>query len=329
MIIARAPHRIPLGGGGTDLPAYYSQHGGFLLAAGINKYVYVYVNHPAADDLIRVKYSDYEEVSTTAEIKHDLIRPTLDLLGIEKGIEIVTMSDIPSGTGMGSSGSFLVASLTALLESQRKRTPPQALAELACHIEMDLAGHPVGKQDQYMAAFGGLTKFEIALDGQAVVSPINIKAETSEELQSRLLLFYTGMTRSASAVLQEQTDAIENGRQSAVDGLHQTKELGRRILEALESDDIDGFGRMLDEHWRVKKQRASSVTDPAIDNWYKIAQAAGSTGGKIVGAGSGGFLLLYSPPEYKSQIRTAMKEAGLREMSFQFDFDGAKVLANV
>jgi D-glycero-alpha-D-manno-heptose-7-phosphate kinase len=161
------------------------------------------------------------------------------------------------------------------------------------------------------------------------VSPINIKAETSEELQSRLLLYYTGMTRSASAVLQEQTDAIENGRQSAVDGLHQTKELGRRILEALESDDIDGFGRMLDEHWRVKKQRASSVTDPAIDNWYKIAQAAGSTGGKIVGAGSGGFLLLYSPPEYKSQIRTAMKEAGLREMSFQFDFDGAKVLANV
>ena len=329
MIIARAPHRIPLGGGGTDLPAYYSKHGGFLLAAGINKYVYVYVNHPAADDLIRVKYSRYEEVSTTSEIQHDLIRPTFDLLGIEKGIEIVTMSDIPAGTGMGSSGSFLVASLTALLESQRKRTPPQELAELACHIEMDLAGHPVGKQDQYMAAFGGLTKLEIATDGKTKVSPINISVDTIEELQSRLTLYYTGITRSASKVLQEQTDAIENNHQPAIDGLHETKELGQKILEALETDDLDSFGRMLDEHWRVKKQRASSVTDPTIDKWYTIAQTAGVTGGKIVGAGSGGFLLLYSPPEYKSRIRIAMSETGLREMSFQFDFDGAKVLVNV
>lgn len=329
MIIARAPHRIPLGGGGTDLPGYYGQFGGSLLAAGINKYVYVYVNQPAADDLIRVKYSQYEEVSTTAEIKHDLIRPTLDLLGVEKGIEIVTMSDIPAGTGMGSSGSFLVASLTALLESQRKRTPPQELAELACHIEMDLAGHPVGKQDQYMAAFGGLTKMEISTDGQTVVSPIKIKPETSEELQSRLLLYYTGITRSASKVLQKQTDAIEVGQKTAVEGLHHTKELGQRILEALETDDIDGFGRMLDEHWQVKKRRASSVSDPAIDMWYQAAQGAGASGGKIVGAGSGGFLLLYSPQEKKAGVRAAMSEEGLREMSFQFDFDGAKVLANV
>lgn len=329
MIIARAPHRIPLGGGGTDLPSYYSEHGGFLLAAGINKYVYVYVNHPAADDLIRVKYSQYEEVASTAEIKHDLIRPTLDLLEIRNGIEIVTMSDIPAGTGMGSSGSFLVASLAALLESQRKRTPPQAIAELACHIEMDLAGHPVGKQDQYMAAFGGLTKIEIGTDGQTLVSPINLSAETSEELQSRLLLYYTGMTRSASEVLQKQADDLVVGNRIAVDGMHRTKELGHRILEALETDDIDGFGRMLDEHWQTKKERAASVTDPTIDKWYQVAIEAGALGGKIVGAGSGGFLLIYTPPERKSRVRSAMNGAGLREMSFQFDFDGAKVIANV
>jgi D-glycero-alpha-D-manno-heptose-7-phosphate kinase len=194
---------------------------------------------------------------------------------------------------------------------------------------MDLAGHPVGKQDQYMAAFGGLTKLEIATDGQTEVSAVNISASTTEELQSRLLLYYTGITRSASAVLKKQTDAVESQDESAVDGLHKTKELGRQILEALETDDLDGFGRMLDTHWRVKKQRASSVTDPDIDNWYSIAQAVGSTGGKIVGAGSGGFLLLYAPAGLKSKIRAAMSETGIREMPFQFDFEGAKVLANV
>ena len=329
MIIARAPHRIPLGGGGTDLPAYFSKHGGFILGAGINKYVYTFINHPAADDLIRVKYSQYEEVSSTSEIQHDLIRPTLDLLGIDSGIEIVSMSDIPAGTGMGSSGVFLVASLTALLESQRKRTPPQALAELAYHIEKDLAGHPVGKQDQYMAAFGGFTKLQIDTEGKTEVSPINISTDTVEELQSRLLLHYTGIIRSASEVLQKQTDAIENDQRIAVDGLHETKALGHQILEALETDDLDGFGELLNRHWKVKKQRASSVTDPDIDRWYDIAQAAGSTGGKIIGAGSGGFLLTYSPPEYNSRVRSAMTSVGLREVSFRFDFDGAKVLANV
>ena len=329
MIVARAPHRIPLGGGGTDLPSYYEHHGGFIISAGIDKYVYIYVNRPAADDLIRVKYSRYEEVNTPDEVEHDLVRPTLKLLGIKNGIEIVSMSDLPAGSGMGSSSAFIVSTLTGLLEMQRKRTPPQSLAELACKIEIDLAGHPVGKQDQYMAAFGGLTKLEISTTGKVQVSALDIAADVSEELQNRMLLYFTGTTRDANKILGQQSGELQREVRAAVDGLHRTKELGYKILEALEDGELDKFGSLLNQHWETKKARSDSVTTIDIDRWYGIALSAGAQGGKIVGAGEGGFLLLFTPSEAKRAVRIAMAEEGLREVSYRFDFDGAKVIANV
>jgi D-glycero-alpha-D-manno-heptose-7-phosphate kinase len=329
LIIARAPHRISLGGGGTDLPSYYERHGGLIIAAGIDKYVYIYVNQPAADDLIRVKYSRYEEVTSPQDVVHDLVRPTLQVLGINSGIEIVSMADIPAGSGMGSSGAFIVSTLTALLEMQRKRTPPHAIAELACHIEIDLAEHPVGKQDQYMAAFGGLTKLEISPTGKTEVTTLDISADVSEELQSRLLLYFTGKIRDANGILGEQSSELRSNMHMAVEGLHRTKELGYKIMDALESGDLEKFGSLLNEHWETKKQRSTSVTDSQIDRWYSCAMAAGAKGGKIIGAGNGGFLLLYAPPDAKLAVRNAMTEEGLREVTYRFEFDGAKVISNV
>ena len=329
MIIARAPHRIPLGGGGTDLPSYYEEFGGMVLSVGIDKYVYVYVNQPAADDLIRVKYSRYEEVTEPDDVVHDLVRPTLKLLGIDKKVEIVSMADVPTGTGLGSSSSFVVALLTALLELQRKRIPTQALAELACHVEIDLAGHPVGRQDQYMAAFGGLTKLVISPSGRTEVSALDISGPTAEELQNRLLLFFTGMSRSANQILGQQVDDTARGDRTVIESLHATKELGQRIEETLKAGNLDEFGLLMHEHWETKKRRSTTISDPRIDRWYAAAREAGVLGGKVVGAGGGGFLLLYSPPERKQQAREALAAEGLREMPYRFEFDGAKVIANL
>ena len=230
---------------------------------------------------------------------------------------------------MGSSGAFIVSTLTALLEMQRKRTPPHAIAELACHIEIDLAEHPVGKQDQYMAAFGGLTKLEISPTGKTEVTTLDISADVSEELKSRLLLYFTGKIRDANGILGEQSSELRSNMHMAVEGLHRTKELGYKIMDALESGDLEKFGSLLNEHWETKKQRSTSVTDSQIDRWYSCAMAAGAKGGKIIGAGNGGFLLLYAPPDAKLAVRNAMTEEGLREVTYRFEFDGAKVISNV
>jgi D-glycero-alpha-D-manno-heptose-7-phosphate kinase len=328
MILARAPMRISLGGGGTDLPSYYSRYGGFILSAAINKYVYIYVNRPSADDYIRVKYSRYEEVQRVDEIQHDLVRPALELLNVNGSIEIVSMADVPGGTGLGSSGTYLVALLTALFELKREKVPTQALAELACHIEMDLAGHPVGKHDHYLAAFGGITCLDIQRDGKVTVTPLDISITTTEELRNRVLLFFTGITRRSQDILQEQKRDTEAEDPVVVDSLHRTKELGYRIKEALEHCDLDRFGLLLDEHWQNKKRRSGKISDPRIDRWYEIAKENGALGGKIIGAGGGGFLMLYCPNETKVAVRRAMAAEGLREMPYDFDFEGAKVLVN-
>jgi D-glycero-alpha-D-manno-heptose-7-phosphate kinase len=328
MILARAPLRISLGGGGTDLPSYYARHGGFVLSAAIDKYVYIYVNRPAADDLLRIKYSRYEQVSSVDEIQHDLVRPSLRALKINGSLEIVSMADVPDGTGLGSSSSYLVALLTALYEFKRERVSTAELAELAVHIEMELAGHPVGKQDHYVACFGGITCLEIDTAGAVRVSPVQMSITDGEELRRNTLLFFTGLQRSSRQILQAQKDDTTRDDPVVVDSLHRTKELGYRIKETLERGDLDKFGQLLDEHWQNKKRRSAAISGAAIDRWYALARESGALGGKLIGAGGGGFLMLYCPGPGKAGVRRALAGEGLREMPFDFDFDGAKVLVN-
>ncbi|MBI4454603.1 MAG: galactokinase [Acidobacteria bacterium] len=328
MIVARAPLRISLGGGGTDLPSYYCQYGGFILSACINKYVYIYVNRPAADDLIRIKYSRYEQTESVDEIQHDLVRPALKLLNLRDTIEIVSMADVPDGTGLGSSGSYLVALLTALHELKREKIPTQALAEQAVHIEMDLAGHPVGKHDHYLAAFGGITCLDIQRDGKVTVNPLNISIATVEELRSRLLLFFTGITRRSHDILQNQKQDTQNQDSTVIDSLHKTKQLGFRVQEVLERGDLDRFGLLLDEHWHNKKRRSNKISGSRIDRWYDLARQSGALGGKVIGAGGGGFLMVYCPNGTKAAVRQTLVGEGLREVPFDFDYEGAKVLVN-
>jgi D-glycero-alpha-D-manno-heptose-7-phosphate kinase len=328
MILARAPFRISLGGGGTDLPSYYSKYSGFILSAAINKYLYIYVNRPAADNFIRIKYSRYEQVASPDEVQHDLVRPTLSLLGLNGSLEIVSMADVPAGTGLGSSSTYLVALLTALHELKREKVPTQALAEQACHIEMNLANHPVGKHDHYLATFGGITCLDIGTDGRVRVSPLDISMTAVEEFRNNVLLFYTGITRSSSDILKKQREDTLQRDSTMVDSLNRTKELGYQIKEALERGNLDRFGLLLDEHWQNKKRRSDQISDPQIDRWYELAKENGAVGGKIMGAGGGGFFMFYCPNSHKARLRSRMAEEGLREMSYDFDFDGAKVLVN-
>lgn len=328
MILTRAPLRIPLGGGGTDLPSYYSQYGGFVLSAAINKYVYISLNRPQVDDLIRVKYSKSETVEDLNEVQHDLVREAMRLTGVERGVEIVSMADVPAGTGMGSSGSFVVALLRAFHALRREYVPPNELAEEACRIEIEMAGSPVGKQDQYVAAFGGITCFDISRDGQVAVSRISFSNHQVDELRSNLLLFYTGIQRRAMDILEDQKRDTAHSNPDVIDSLHRTKELGLQIKEALEEGDLDRFGELMDLHWQNKKRRSGKISDLRIDKWYELARDNGAVGGKLIGAGGGGFLLFYCPNSCKGKLRRSMAEEGLREMPFDFDFEGAKVLVD-
>lgn len=328
MILARAPFRIPLGGGGTDVPSYYSRYGGFVLSAAINKYLYIYVNRPAADEFIRLKYSRYEQVTSPGEIQHDLVRPALEAVNLNGSLEIVSMADVPAGTGLGSSGTYLVSLLTALYELKREKVPTHALAEQACHIEMNLAGHPVGKHDHYLAAFGGITCLDISTDGRVKVSPLDISMTTGEGFRNSVLLFYTGITRSSTDILEDQKQDTVSENPMVLDSLHQTKALGYRIKEALEQGDLDRFGMLLHKHWEHKKRRSGKISDSRIDRWYDIARENGAIGGKIMGAGGGGFFMFYCPNLHKARLRQALAAEGLREMPYDFDFDGAKVLVN-
>jgi D-glycero-alpha-D-manno-heptose-7-phosphate kinase len=257
------------------------------------------------------------------------VRPALKCLGLSGSLEIVSMADVPAGTGLGSSGTYLVALLCALYELRRDKVPLQALAEQACHIEMDLAGHPVGKHDHYLAAFGGFTCLDIHRDGKVVVSPLDISLTTVEDFRACVLLFYTGITRSSTNILEEQKHATLQGEGTIVDSLHRTRELGYAVKEALEQGDLERFGTLLDEHWQNKKRRSAKISDPTIDRSYEAARANGALGGKIMGAGGGGFFMFYCPNNHKARLRKAMAAEGLREMSYDFDFEGAKVLLNV
>ena len=325
MIITRSPLRISLGGGGTDLPSYYCDHTGFLLAAAIDKYVYITKHRTFQRDII-VKYSKLERVQSVSEIEHPIVREALKLTAVtDPHIELTSMADIPGGTGLGSSGSFTTALLKALHAYRKNIISPAELAEQACHIELDLLGEPIGKQDQYIAAIGGITAFTFHKDGRVEYRPCKISEETLFNLEDNLLLFFTGYSRSASSILKDQNDKSKQHDQAMLDNLHFTKELGYRSLEALESENLEEFARLMDVHWQRKKARTSGMSNAHINEWYDYAMANGALGGKLIGAGGGGFLMFYAGD--KAKLRRAMREKGLKEVRFRFDFEGTKIVA--
>jgi D-glycero-alpha-D-manno-heptose-7-phosphate kinase len=324
MIITRSPLRITLGGGGTDLPSYYCEHGGFLIAAAIDKYVYVTVMRPFTRG-IYLKYSKLEHVDTTDDVHHPIIREAIKLLEFRTPqVEITTLADIPAGTGLGSSGSFTTALLKALYAHRRRLLHPSELAQLACEIEIERLKEPIGKQDQYIAAYGGLTCFTFHKDGQVEAEPLKLPIDAMFNLEDNLLLFFTGFSRSASSILADQHQRTRAEDGDMLRNLHYVKELGVRSRKALESGDTAAFGELLHEHWEHKKQRTAGVSNPQIDEWYDLGRRNGALGGKLVGAGGGGFLMFYA--EDHRRLRSAMTAAGLEEIRFRFDFEGTKVL---
>lgn len=324
MIITRSPLRISLGGGGTDLPSYYREHGGFLVAGALDKYVYLTLHRTFVPDLI-VKYSKLERVACAAELEHPIIREAFALLGMDgRSVELTSMADIPGGTGLGSSGSFTTALLKVLHAANKHLIAPAELAEQACHIEIDKLGEPIGKQDQYIAAVGGITAFTFHPDGRVEYRPCRISEETLFNLEDNLLLFFTGYSRSASAILKDQNDKSRQHNQAMLDNLHFTKELGYQSLAALEGNNLDEFARLMDIHWQRKKSRSLGMSNDRINEWYDYAMAHGALGGKLIGAGGGGFLMFYAAD--KTKLRHAMREKGLQEVRFRFDFEGTKVV---
>jgi len=325
MIIVRSPLRISLGGGGTDLPSYYQDHTGFLIAAAIDKYIYITLHRTFIEDLI-IKYSKLERVASIDQINHPIIRSVFQLLQIDHcNLELTSMADIPAGTGLGSSGSFTTALLKALHSYKKHLIHPEELAEQACHVELDMLKEPIGKQDQYIAAYGGITCFTFLPSGKVEAKPLQLSEKTLYNLEDNLLLFFTGYSRSASGILKEQNDKSKQNDQAMIENLHYVKELGFRSQKALESGDLTEFGAIMNEHWEFKKKRSGSMSNPKINEWYNLAIKYGAIGGKLIGAGGGGFLMFYS--ENKSKLREVMREAGLVEVRFQFDFEGTKVMA--
>lgn len=324
MIIARSPLRISLGGGGTDLPSYYEKFGGFLIAAAIDRYVYITVHDTFVPDLI-VKYSELERVPDASQLKHPIFREAFGLLGMDgRSLEVTSMADIPAGTGLGSSGSFTTALLKALHAHKRNLVHPAELAAQACDIELNRLKEPIGKQDQYIAAFGGLTCFNFLPDGRVEAWPLKVSDETRDNLEDNLLLFFTGYARSASAILKEQDTKSKSDDKGMIENLHFVKDLGLQSKAALEAGNLHEFARLMDVHWQRKKQRSGGMSNPKINEWYDIALANGALGGKLIGAGGGGFLMFYA--DDKPKLRHAMRQNGLKEVRFRFDFEGTKLV---
>lgn len=324
MIITRSPLRISLGGGGTDLPSYYRKHGGFLIAAAIDRYVYVTVTRPFRQGIF-LKYTKLENANSIDEVQHPIIREAIKMLDFKTPqIEITTLADIPSGTGLGSSGSFTTALLKALYAHRRRLITSEELARQACDIEINKLHEPIGKQDQYIAAFGGITCFEFNQDDSVEAYPLSVSMDTLYDLEDNLLLFFTGFSRSAGEILKDQDTRSKENDDAMLQNLHYTKELGLRSKKLLESGKTDEFGEILHEHWLHKRQRSSGMSNANIDEWYEIAMKNGALGGKLVGAGGGGFLLFYA--QDRNKLRKAMNHTGLEEVRFRYDFNGTKVL---
>ena len=323
MIISRTPLRITLGGGGTDLPSYYESFGGLVLTAAIDRYVYVAINRTFTDDYF-LKYSALERVQRIEDIEHPIIREAMLLHPIGPSIELVSVADIPAGTGLGSSGTFTVGLLKSIYAYKHHNVTAEQIASEACHIEMEVLGRPVGKQDQYASAYGGLESLTIENDGTVKVAPIAISTQTLHDLQEHLCLFFTGYSRSADEILQEQHAQSTAGDAEMIESLHQVKAIGVASLESLLQGDLPAFAALMNEHWEHKKRRSASMSNQAIDAYHQLGLENGALGGKLVGAGSGGFLLFYAKDT--DQLRRTFQAKGLTEVRFQFDHDGAVVL---
>ncbi len=324
MIIVRSPLRITFGGGGTDLPSYYREHEGFLIAAAIDKYIYITVHETFQKEFI-IKYSQLERVTRADDIKHPIFREAIKLVDTDfTNIELTSMADIPAGTGLGSSGSFSTALLKALHAHKRNLIHPSELAAQACHIEIDILGQPVGKQDQYISAYGGITCFEFRRDDSVKAWPLQISEETKNNLEDDLVLYFTGYSRLSAGILKEQDQKSKKQDQSMIENLHFVKELGLKSKQALEAGDLRAFAELMNVHWEHKKKRAGNMSNPRIDEWYRLARDNGALGGKLIGAGGGGFLMFYT--ENKNKLRHAMTQTGLREVRFRFDFEGTRVI---
>jgi D-glycero-alpha-D-manno-heptose-7-phosphate kinase len=327
MIITRSPLRISLGGGGTDLPSYYTEFGGFVISGAIDKYVYITL-HETFQEAVIVKYSKMEVVQNASEIAHPIVREALKAVGVRHPhLEITSMSDIPAGSGLGSSGSFTTALLRALHMLQNDQVSRRELAEEACHIELGILGEPIGKQDQYIAAFGGITCFEFRQDGSVDVQPLRLRPETLHNLEDNIVLFFTGYTRSASAILQDQDSRSRQKDSEMLNNLHFVKQIGCESKAALEAGDLRQFASLMDHHWERKRCRTTGMTNSRIDEYYRLARSSGALGGKLIGAGGGGFLMFYT--EEKTRLRRALCEAGLREVRWRFDFQGTSVLSQI
>jgi D-glycero-alpha-D-manno-heptose-7-phosphate kinase len=324
VIIARSPLRISLGGGGTDLPSYYEEHSGFVLAAAIDKYVYITLHQRFLPQIL-LKYSHLEEVEAVEQIKHPLIREALRLVGRNTShLEITSLADMPAGTGLGSSGSFTTALLKALHTLNKNLVHPHQLAEQACRIELDILKEPVGKQDQYIAAFGGITQFRFMPNGQVEAMPLKLSNETIYNLEDNLLLFFTGIMRSASEVLKDQDERSKQRDSDMVTNLHFIKQLGRETKEALESGNLGKFAELMNIHWEHKQRRSAGISNERINHWYDLARKNGALGGKLIGAGGGGCLLFFA--EDRIRLRRKLREAGLQEVRFRFEFEGTKIV---
>jgi len=322
-VATKSPLRISLGGGGTDLPSYYTKKEGFCISAAIDKYVYI-ILHEAFIPKWILKYSQVEMVENIKDIEHPIIRESLKLVGSRPYLEIASMSDVPAGTGLGSSGSFTTALLYALYLKRGHTVTEEELAKRACYIEIDRLKDPVGKQDQYISAFGGIKCFSFLKDGHVIVQPLDISQDTLEKLNNNLLLFFTGRRGLASLILKDQVEKSESNNKEMINNLDHIKLLGKLIKEALENGNLKTFASLMDEHWQLKRRRSKGISDTLIDNWYDIAMNNGALGGKLNGAGGRGFLLFYT--EEHDKLRKAMTEAGLQELKFKLSQRGAEAL---
>ena len=324
MIIARSPLRITLGGGGTDLPSYYQEHEGFLISAAIDKYVYITL-HETFEKGFFLKYSKFEKCMSIDEIQHPIIREALKLVDWKgEGLELCSMADIPAGTGLGSSSSFTTALLRGLHTMNGNIVSTRTLAEEACDIEMNRLKEPIGKQDQYIASYGGITCMDFHKDGYVWVNPLRISDETLYNLEDNLILFFTGFSRSAGSILKEQDDKTKSHNDDMIKNLDFVKDLGFQSKAALEKGDLDTFADIMNVHWEHKKKRSGGMSNPQIDEWYNLALANGAQGGKMIGAGGGGFLMFYTKD--KVRLRDAMRNTGMSEVRFRFEKEGARIL---
>ncbi len=332
MILTMTPFRVTLGGGGTDLPSYYRDHGGFIFAMGIDKHMYIMINPPTIDRKIRLHYSCSETVDHVTQVSHELAREALRLHGIDDKMEISSMADLPAGTGLGSSSCYLVGLINALHNYRRDYVSLDKLAEEACYIELEVLGKPIGKQDPYMAAFGGLTVLEIRKDGSVEVSSMELGNSSIAAFIANTHIYYTGTQRDALEVLSDQNlamqrkESVDHAR--VTDSLHQIKEIGRQIMAAIEVEDFDAWGRLLDEHWRNKKRLSAKISFSRVDQVYEHVKAEYSVlGGKVIGAGGGGFLMLYCPSQPK-RLEAFMLANGMPRLHYNIAREGSKALAN-